>query len=120
MAEFDYAGAAATARRLIEKFGSDVSFSRTTQGSIDPATGEETTPSTEAIQGKSTPLLNYSSFEINNTSITEGDAYIYFDGEQLKNGDTVDLNNKTYRVYNTQNLTSLDGAIVYQKVQLKQ
>lgn len=62
MATFDYAASAATASRLLAKFGQDVTLSKTTPGDYDPVTGESSDPVTVA-QTASAVLLDYSAKE---------------------------------------------------------
>jgi hypothetical protein len=49
---FDYAKMAATASRLIDKFGAEVVIARTTGGSTDPVTGVVTSGSTTTYRPK--------------------------------------------------------------------
>lgn len=119
MSKFDYSKAQATAQRLIDKFGDGGSFTRTSQGNIDPVTGNSTGGSTLTISGTITPILSYKNSEVDGASIMQGDGYAYFDGQGLRVGDYTTVNNETWRVVSVSGITSISGVNVYQKVQVR-
>lgn len=57
MSAFDYANSAATALRLLAKFGQNVTLTRPTTGTYDPALG--TAPVTEATETRKAALFDY-------------------------------------------------------------
>lgn len=117
--KFDYAEVEQSAKELIEFFGGDGSFSRIDGGSIDPFTGEASLQTTETLNGTVTPVLSYKASEIDGTVIQQGDGYVFFYGEALGIGDTATLNGQDYRVINVSKIESVEGVLVYQKVQVR-
>ena len=119
MAKFDYNQAAADAKELIEEFGGPGSFVRVTGGGIDPATGDSSASTTETITGTVTPILNYRADEVNGESVKRGDGYVYFDGASVSINDTTTMNGEVWRAVDVITLKSVDGVLVYQRVQLR-
>ena len=119
MAKFDYGKAQETAERLIDKYGAPGSFTRTTQGDIDPATGEQGAGTTTMINGTVTPVLSYKASEINGESVQRGDGYVYFDGGEIAINDKATINGDLYRCVDVSSIKSVEGVLVYQKIQLR-
>lgn len=78
MADFDYAKMAATARRLLTRFGSTVDIVRETGGGYDPVTGT-TTPGTETTYQPKGVLLKYPDRLIDGTRILQSDRRLILD-----------------------------------------
>lgn len=78
MADFDYAKMAATAKRLLTRFGNTVSIVRTTGGTYDPVTGAET-PGTETTYAPKGVLLKYPDRLIDGTRILQSDRKLILD-----------------------------------------
>lgn len=119
VAKFDYGKAQETAERLIDKYGAPGSFTRTTQGDIDPATGEQGAGTTTMINGTVTPVLSYKASEINGESVQRGDGYVYFDGGEIAINDKATINGDLYRCVDVSSIKSVEGVLVYQKIQLR-
>lgn len=119
MAKFDYTKAQATVKKLVEKFGESGSFTRTVQGAIDPATGEQGASTETTISGTVTPVLRFSNDEVNGESVQRGDGYVYFDGDELAINDKVTINGEKWRCVDVSKIKSVSGVLVYQKVQLR-
>lgn len=119
--KFDYAKARATAEALITKFGEPTTLIIKGQAGGFDEFGDVVpdTPDTE-ITGIATPLLRYKRDEIDNSSILEDDAYIFFhsDDEPLI-GMQHTQNGVTYRIISIVDITSVDGTNVYRKLQLR-
>lgn len=77
---FDYAKMAATALRLLEKFGMTVTLVRTTGGSIDPVTGA-VVAGTSANQTTTGLLRKYPDNLIDGTRIMTGDRQAVLSNE---------------------------------------
>lgn len=83
---FDYAKSAATAQRLLARFGQRVTLKRKSAGQYDPVTGEET-PGIEAVQQAAAVLLDYSyqgSGEQMAEHIRKGDKRILIEAKGLQ------------------------------------
>lgn len=78
MADFDYAKMAATARRLLTRFGNPVTISRTTGGTTDPVTGVTTPGTTETFMPQGV-LLKYPDQLIDGTRILQSDRRLILD-----------------------------------------
>lgn len=119
MADFNYNSAAIKAGRLIAKFGGDGTFTRETGGGVDPVTGDTSQVTTDSIAGTVTPVLNYRNDEINGESVLRSDGYVFFDGAPVRIGDNISINGEVWRAVDIQKIQSVDGVLVYQKVQLR-
>ena len=119
VAKFDYIKAQTTAKKLVEKFGESVTFIRTVQGAIDPATGEQGANTTVSIGGTVTPVLRFSNDEINGESVQRDDGFVFFDGGELAINDKIAINGETWRCVDVSKIKSVSGVLVYQKVQLR-
>lgn len=119
VAKFDYEQARRDADTLINDFGDAGSFTRVTQGAINPATGEVGPSQTTLINGTITPILRYMNNEINGESVLRADGYVYFSGGEIAINDATVLNGETLRAVDVTKLKSVSGTLVYQKVQLR-
>lgn len=72
---FDYAHTAATATRLLQRFGATATIVRTTSGTYDPDTG--TTMPTTANLATTAAVFAYEQKYIDGTLILEGDQRAY-------------------------------------------
>ena len=78
MSDAFYNGLAATAAKLITKFGAVGTIKRTTGGSIDPVTGE-TTAGTTVTYSPNTIVQKYADALIDGTRILSSDRLIILD-----------------------------------------
>lgn len=111
---FDYDKSAATASRLLAKFGATVTVTRTTPGAYDPATGTDAAGSAQTW----TPAgvrLEYSQREIDGTNIKAGDQRVYMSavaGLDPQPGDTVTLGGEAWRVVTSRTLAPAGIAVL--------
>lgn len=119
VAKFDYVKAQATAKKLVEKFGESGTFTRTVQGAIDPATGEQGASTNISNNGTVTPVLRFSNDEVNGESVQRDDGFVFFDGGEVAINDNVTINGETWRCVDVSKIKSVNGVLVYQKVQLR-
>ena len=97
---FDHAKTAATAARLLARFGAPVTVTRETPGAYDPETGANGDGATEtwALSGVK---LDYSQREIDGTNIRVGDQRVYMSavaGLDPQAGDALTLGEEVWRV----------------------
>lgn len=97
MASFNYPATAATATRLLERFGASCTLVRTTTGAYDPATGSNTVttdslPTTAAV-------FAYDQKYIDGTLVLQGDQLAYCaPAVAPKQGDSFAWNSATFTV----------------------
>ena len=75
MTAFDYAATAATATRLLERFGAAATLKRQTTGTYDPDTGES--PVTVTSLATTCAVFAYAQKYIDGTLIKQGDQLAY-------------------------------------------
>ena len=118
---FDYDDARATAKELIECFGGDGQLVlKGTSGGFDNDGNATPDTADSIIDGIITPLMKYTTMEINGKSILENDAWVFFHSDEtpLVNMQ-ITLNGKTFRVVDTGELSSVDDVTIYNKLQLR-
>ena len=93
---FDYGALETKADALIEAFGKELTFTRTTEGAFDPATGKTT--NTTSTFNKFACVFNYDETEVNGQSVLQSDRRLLAQGHTYEIGDTVVLDSETYRV----------------------
>ena len=94
---FDYAGTAATATRLLARFGAVCTLKRTAAGAYDPATGQSAETVTELATVA--VVFPYAQKYIDGSLILQGDQQAYMDpGVTPKQGDVLAWNGKDYTV----------------------
>jgi len=98
MAKFDYIKTKSTADRLIKNFGSELTFSRETGESFDPATG--TVTSTTTTYTADVVWTDFSKDEIDGTLVQRGDARLLVAGEP-EIDDRVTKDGAEYRIIDT-------------------
>lgn len=108
MSDFDYTKSAATAERLLQKFGQAVTLVRpsTSPPTYDPATGISTPVAPASYAGRGA-VFDYKQTDVNATLVQAGDQRLYLspfqaDGsampEPVTSDDVVLANGKTYSV----------------------
>jgi len=98
---YNYAPLEKTAERLIKKFGAEYTFTRTTKGAYDPATG--TTSDTTSTFTKSGVLFDYSDSDIGDQTILAGDRRLLAEAHTYEVGDTLVVDGSTFRVVSISN-----------------
>lgn len=117
---FDYAATAATAARLLGKFGATVTVTRTTPGARNPDTGTTGAGSTQTWTPKGVKL-DYSAREIDGTQILAGDQRVYMSAIASldpKPSDVVTLGSEAWRVVRSRTLSPA-GVVVLLDVQVR-
>jgi hypothetical protein len=111
---YDYDKTAATASRLLARFGAPVTVTRETAGGYDSETGTTTDPTSQVW----TPIgvkLDYSQKEIDGTLIKAGDQRVYMSAEpglDPKTGDAVTLGAEVWRVVDSRTLAPAGIAVL--------
>lgn len=111
---YDYAKTAATALRLLTRFGATVTVSRETAGAYDPVTGTNAAGTTQTWT-PSGLRLDYSQREIDGTLIKAGDQRVYMSavaGLDPQTGDTVTLGADVWRVVTSRTLAPAGTAVL--------
>ena len=107
----------ALARRLTSKFGESVTFTRTTQGAYQPATGDTAAPSITNYTAN-VVTQDYSEFERNLESIQQDDVKLCVETlatnpvEPLV-GDTCVIDSLTYKIIRVDKMTSTGTDVLY-------
>jgi len=95
---FNYDRIRSTASQLLERFGEQLTFTRTTQGACDPDTGQPST-STSTFS-RYCCVFDYSDAERAEQTIQEGDRRVLAEAGDYEVGDKVTIDSETYRVVN--------------------
>lgn len=86
MTLFNYAATAATATRLLQRFGAPATIKRQTTGAYDPATG--TASVTTAELATTAAIFAYDQKYVDGTLVLQGDQRAYLaPGQEPKQGD---------------------------------
>lgn len=93
---FNYTGLQSSATALIQKFGRQLTFTRTTKGAYSAATGK--TSDTTATFQKYCCVFDYSAAEVNNSTILQGDRRVLSEPHEYQVNDSVSIDSKAYRV----------------------
>jgi len=111
-----YEKQAATAQRLIKKFGQSVTF-YTVGGTEYDDFGNETTTTGETVTGDGA-VFGYSANQIDGTTIQSQDAYVLYYGDKPDNDMLIDHGGRTWTVVNSDVLQPTSAVILY-KVQIR-
>ena len=121
---FDYVKSAATAERLLQKFGQAVTLSRpsTNAPTYDPATGISTPVAPATYVGRGA-VFDYKQTDINQTLVQAGDQRLYLSPaapmvEPKTSDDIVLANGTTYTVQRSGKIAPA-GTVVLYDVQLR-
>lgn len=98
---FNYTALQNSAGALLQKFGRQLTFTRTTDGAYDPETGTKT--QTVTTYTKYGCVFDYSDSEIGGGNIQAGDRRVLAEGHSYAVGDTVSLDSEIYRVISISN-----------------
>lgn len=110
----------AVARRLLNTYGEELTFTRVAEGAYDPSNGTVGAGSTTNYTADSAPVA-YNANEVDNTTIKANDIGLWIEkpaSETPAVGDTVVLNSATYRIINIETYRAQGTDIVY-KAQLR-
>ena len=117
MSEF-YLSLAATAQRLIDKYGQTVTFTRTNAGTVNPITGIGT-PAVDTTFSGNGIILNYSKALVDGINILSGDNRVLLSGKtEPKNDDIIVAANGGFKVISVKPLTPA-GIVVMYEIQVR-
>ena len=115
---FDYSKSAATALKLLTKFGGDVTLKRDTGDSTHPITGA-ITAGTDASVTTTGLLVNYKNDAIDGTRIMSGDKQLILSNEQaVTMTDKPTINGENWSIVAIETVKPFDTIIIY-KVQVR-
>jgi hypothetical protein len=113
---YNYTPLTASAGRMIAKFGQQYTFTRTTKGAYNPATGQ-TSDSSATFTGYAC-LFDYSDADRADGTILQGDRRMLAEGGTYEVGDTVVVGSDTYRVINISDIGP-GGSVVASNLQIR-
>ena len=110
----DYTKTAATAKKLLDKFGAACVFSRTTGAALDPATGTVSGGTVSTITGSGV-RVDYAQSEIDGTVIQRSDFKVLFEGLAgvPLTGDKLLFGGLSYRVMTSRPLSPAGVDVIY-------
>jgi hypothetical protein len=110
---FNYAATAATATRLLQRFGASATLKRQTTGAYDPATG--TTPVTVAEIATTAAVFAYDQKYIDGTLVLQGDQRAYMTpGVMPKQGDVLAWQGRDWQVVAVKPIAPAGTPVVYE------
>ena len=114
---FDYTRLRATAKRLIARFGQDITVNRTTGGSHDPVLGEVTGGSDASFTVKGVVLNASRVFRqpADQQLIQGGDQAVYLEaGQTINNGEALTIDGAEWFVQELRPLSPAGTVVLYQ------
>lgn len=113
MTAFNYPATAATATRLLERFGAACTLKRQTTGMYDPATG--TTPVTTTQLATTAAVFAYAQSYIDGTLIRQGDQQAFCaPGVEPKQGDRLAWQGRDYEVVSVKPTNPAGVPVLYE------
>jgi hypothetical protein len=110
---YDYTKPAATALKLLTKFGKVVTLSRYTGNSIDPITGT-VTAGTDASVTTTGLIKNYADGVVDGTRILSGDKELILSNEQVPTlTDQVTIDSQTWSIIAIKTINPADTVVCY-------
>jgi hypothetical protein len=110
---YDYALSAATASRLLARFGAACTLKRQSAGSYDPNTGSDTVTETDLTTVAC--VFAYPQSYIDGSLILQGDQRAYMDpGVMPKQGDLLAWQGADYNVVNVKPLSPAGTVVLYE------
>lgn len=105
---------AATALRLLTKFGQSITLARTTGSSVDPVTGTVTAGSDASVTTTGV-LLKYPDSMIDGTRIIASDRRMIVSNEQVPDpSDKPTLNGQDWSIVNIETLSPAGTDVIYE------
>jgi hypothetical protein len=105
-----------TARRLVQKYGQSMSFSRVVEGSFVPSTGAVGAGTTSSYTAYGVPIT-YDASEIDNLTIMENDLRVIVEVNVAGNiplvGDVVTIDGQAYRVLSVKKTVAQSVSLIY-------
>ena len=119
---FNYEEAHADAKELIEFFGEPASVVKKGNSGGYDSSGNVIAPQPDVtISGTVTPKIDFEVSEVNGSSILMGDATVFFESVTTPEiGMMITLNGETYRIIDTDTLTSVGDINVYRELHIRQ
>lgn len=105
----------ATARKLLNTYGEELTFTRVAEGAYDPTNGTVAAGTTTNYTADALPV-DYNADEVDDKTILKNDIGLWIEkpaSETPAVGDTVVLNSATYRLINVQTYRAQGTDIVY-------
>lgn len=113
MTAFDYAVTAATATRLLQRFGAAATLKRQTAGAYNPATGAAAVTVTSLAT--TAAVFAYPQKYIDNTLILQGDQQAYLaPGVAPQQGDRLAWQGKDYEIVVVKPVSPAGTAVLYE------
>lgn len=98
----NYNSLQSSASQMIKKFGRSYTFTRTTAGAYDPATGKTT--DTTSTFAKSACIFDYSVADRADGTILHGDRRVLAEGYAYQVGDKIAIDGDSYAVISISNI----------------
>ena len=114
---YDYGPITTSATALIAKYGKAYTFTRTTNGAYNPATGQ-VSQTTETFS-KSACVFDYSDRDRAGESILVGDRRMLAESGDYQVGDKVSIDGEVYQVINVDEIAP-GGSVVAANLQVRQ
>jgi hypothetical protein len=106
---YNYSLLAGNATALLQKFGKQYTFTRTTNGAYSPATG--TASQTTATFDKYACVFDYTTNERATQSIEQNDRRLLAEGHAYEVGDTVSIASEIFRVISVSEIKPSDVVV---------
>jgi hypothetical protein len=113
---FNYLPLQASATALLTKFGKQYTFTRTTKGAYNPATGQ--TSNTTSTYTKYACVFDYRDADAGGLTIEAGDRRLLAEGYAYEVGDTVAIGTDTYRIVSV-SISSPSGTALSANLQVR-
>ena len=101
---------------MIEKFGTQYTFTRVTKGAYDPTTGQ-TSDTTTTFTGYAC-LFDYADSDLADGTILQGDRRMLAESGAYEIGDTVVVGSDTFRIINISDIGP-SGTVVASNLQIR-
>lgn len=112
----NYSSLQGSASKLIKQFGRVYTFTRTTAGAYDPATGKTTDTTTTFT--KSACTFDYSDADRADGTILQGDRRVLAEGYAYQVGDKIAIDGDSYKVISITNIQPA-GTVVAANLQVR-
>lgn len=113
---FNYTSLSNSAASLLEKFGVEYTFTRTTKGAYNPATGR-TSDSSSTFTGYGC-LFDYSDADRTDGAVLQGDRRILAEAGTYEVGDQVAIGSDSWRVVSVSDIAP-SGTVVASNLQVR-
>lgn len=113
---YNYGPMAASAARMLTKFGKQYTFTRTAKGAYNPASG--TTSDTSSTFTGYGCLFDYSSADRVDGAVLQGDRRLLAEGKGYQVGDTVAIGSDTWKVISVSEIAPA-GTVVAANLQVR-